>query len=171
MPNRRAVVQFQGPARARAFVLAASLAAGPGCSYALVNGPRTTSIHGSERADAEWIAQTCTSSNAAPIVDTVLGTVLGALGGSAVVAGVSGAAESHHNSGSFSSSGFNFDFTPSPGALIGIGAAVTAIGGVLLGSAVTGFGRTADCRQAIERSIPRKLPPVRAPAPTVSASP
>ena len=158
MPLPRTVAPRRESTRTRVLVVAAALAIGPGCSYAYVRGPRATALQGGERADAEWIAQTCTSSNAAPIVDTVLGTLVSAIGGVALVAGVGAAVES----GKPQPVGPTwFAFAPPTAgelaAVIGIGAAVTAVGGVLLGSAVTGFGRTADCRQAIERSVPKRL--------------
>lgn len=155
---------------ARALLLVLPLVAGPGCSYAFVHGPRTPSVSSSETADAEGIAQTCTRSNALPILDTTLGAVLGAIGVAGVVGGVAAATESPHPA----RAPFEFNFAPTSGdvaAFIGVSAAVIAVGGVLLGSGVSGFGRTEDCRRAIERSFPQKLPPPTARTPAVSASP
>jgi hypothetical protein len=156
--------------RARAVLVAVSLAAGPGCSYAFVHGPRTPSVPSTERADAEWVAQSCTRSNALPILDTTLGTVLGAIGVLGIVAGVGAASETPPPP----SSPFAFNFRPSSGdmaAIIGLGAAVTAVGGLLIGSGVSGFGRTKDCRRAIESSIPSRLPPTKMALPAPPASP
>ena len=41
-------------------------------------------------------------------------------------------------------------YGPSSGATVAIGAALTGLGALALSSAITGYGRTADCRRALE---------------------
>ena len=78
-----------------------------------------------------------TSSNAGPIVDTVIAVpVLGA----GVLAIVAGAGEKCGSS----------CYGPSSGAAVAIGAVLTGLGALALSSAITGYGRTADCRRARE---------------------
>jgi hypothetical protein len=93
---------------------------------------------------AEKSALDCTSSNAAPIVDTIIAVPLLGAGVLAIVAGV----------GETCGSGC---YGPNSGEAIAIGAALTGLGVLALSSAITGYGRTADCRRAQEslRTGPR----------------
>jgi hypothetical protein len=79
----------------------------------------------------------CTSSNAAPIVDTIV-TV--PLLGAGVLGIVGGAAEKCGSD----------CYGPTSGETIAIGAALTGLGLLALSSAITGYGRTADCRLALD---------------------
>ena len=44
-------------------------------------------------------------------------------------------------------------FGPTPGQTMGVGAAAAGLGTLFLASAITGYGRTADCRRA-EEALP-----------------
>ena len=119
------------------------LAGGSGCSYIFVHGPppRTEVATPGERWSRSSTVE-CTTSNAVPIVDTLLGAPLIGLG--ALVFVGSAAAESKPST--FGSIG------PTQGEAMAIGAAAVAVGSLVLASAVSGYGRTADCRQALESS-------------------
>jgi hypothetical protein len=119
----------------RPALVIAVLVSGPGCSYALVHGPPAP--HPDDPREVRQAAPDCTSSNAVPIVDTVLAVPLL---GAGVLGIVGGAAE---GCGSYC-------FGPSSGETIVIGAALTGLGVLMLSSAITGYGRTADCRRARE---------------------
>jgi hypothetical protein len=136
---------------------------GSGCSYAFVHGPTQTDLLAHSRPQENPSSTpTCTTSNAAPIIDTILGVSLVGLGGTAVV----GAAASSH--GSASAAGVQAHGGRSAGlyctgcsvapsdtssleaAGIALTAGVIAVGTLFVASAVTGYGRTTDCRAAVE---------------------
>jgi hypothetical protein len=129
-------------------LLLSFLCSPPGCSYAFVHGPPAPGeIAPGEAPPGEGqqspsTRPACTTSNAWPVVDTILGVSLAGLGGLLIVGG---AVEG-------SCSG-DFCFGPTAGEAIAIGAAATAVGALLLASAVSGYGRTADCRRA-EETLP-----------------
>jgi hypothetical protein len=111
-----------------------------GCSYAFVHGPphgvpASIQPESGDAVEPPTTMATCTTSNALPILDTV-GSIL--LFGAAGVA-YAGAVDAGKCT--------DFCITGSPGAWIGVGAAATGLGVLLLSSAVTGYGRTADCRR------------------------
>ena len=117
---------------AETVLLASSLlAASTGCSYAFVHGPPAHL----ESAPLE-AAPECTSSNAAPVLDTVMASTLILLGSAVVVGGIS--------TGSCSGDCY---FKSSEGAIIAVGAGILALGGVYVASASTGYGRVTDCRR------------------------
>ena len=135
---------------------------GSGCSYALVHGPTQTDrlTHPGGQESSSWRAS-CTSSDAAPIVDTILGVSLVGLGGGVAVA----AASSHSFSsttGSHAGPGRTaallctgcqatpVDDSSWEAAGIAFVAGTVALGTLFLASAVTGYGRTADCRAVVE---------------------
>ena len=125
-------------------LLLACLSLGSGCSYAFVHGPARPDMAapppwGQETPSA---AASCTASNAAPIVDTVLGVLLVGAGGTLLVAT---AAETK---GSCSSASPSFC-----AGKIWIGLGAVALGTIYVASAVAGYGRTADCRR-LEASPP-----------------
>jgi hypothetical protein len=127
------------PHAVETLLLASSLlASSTGCSYAFVHGP---SAHLEPGADTK--AADCTTSNAAPIVDTVLASTLILLGSAVVVGGIS--------TGSCSPG--DCYFKGSEGALIAVGAGVLALGGLAVASAATGYDRTADCRR-VQQTLP-----------------
>ena len=112
------------------------VAASPGCSYIFTRGPSATPSAQQSPEPSRPTSPECTSSVAAPVVDTVLAVALTGLG----VVGAVAAAE------------------PCTGEFCGIGkggGAVVGIVGVATGllftaSAVTGYQRTAECRAALE---------------------
>jgi hypothetical protein len=110
------------------------------CSYAFVHGPPREQLTSDARV-VTHSAPDCTSSNAVPILDTVVGVPLVGAGLFLVVAGAT--------TKDCSSSSNSCFLQGLPAAGIGIGAA-TALGALLLSSAATGYGRTADCRRARE---------------------
>jgi len=111
------------------------LVAGPACSYAFVRGPSPVVEQASRVPAIEQKGLECTSSNAIPIVDTLLSAPLIGVGALGIVAGAE--------------TGW--------GEAITLGAAVTALGILALTSAVTGYGRTADCRaQQAVPALPRQ---------------
>lgn len=113
-------------AAGRLLLVSSLLVSSSGCSYAFVRGPR---------AQPET-APECTTSNAAPVVDTVLATTLILLGTAVVVGGIS--------AGSCSGDCY---FKGSEGGLVAVGAGILALGGLSVASAATGYDRTADCRR------------------------
>ena len=122
--------------------LLAVLLWGAGCSYAFVRGPSAPSV--TSPVDPHGLGATapeCTASNAAPIVDTVLAVPLIGAGVLGIVGGAS--------SGSCTS----YCFAPSGGEIAAVGVGLLALGALAMSSAVTGYGRTADCRRALE-SLP-----------------
>ena len=141
-------------------LLSGSLVLGSGCSYAFVHGPPPNFARQERSPGVPQTERACTSSNAAPIVDTVLGSALVGFGGFLVIASVA----SHHSSGAPPNTGFLI-FTQtqsSPSSLddssweeagVAVGAAAVGLGALFLASAVTGYGRTADCR-GLEESPP-----------------
>jgi len=112
------------------------------CSYAFVHGPPVSPATLDDRERVEKSAPDCTSSNAVPILDTVVGVPLMGAGILLVIAGAT--------SKDCPTSSNTCFLQGLPAAGIGIGAAATALGALLLSSAVTGYGRTADCRRARE---------------------
>jgi hypothetical protein len=118
------------------------VAGSPGCSYGFVHGPPgPAEISAREPPQAQAAKPDCTSSNAVPILDTVLAVPLIGAGVLAIVAGASNGSSNGWYSG------------PTSGETIGIGLAATALGTLFLSSAITGYGRTADCRRA-EEALP-----------------
>jgi hypothetical protein len=110
------------------------VAASPGCSFVFTRGPEATV---SPARSGELFGTTspdCTSSVAAPVVDTVLATLSLALIGAAVIA-----VANCKGSGSPAQSA---------GAIAIAGGAAT--GAVFTASAVAGYQRTAACRAALE---------------------
>ena len=150
-------------------VMAAALTVLTGCSYAFVRGPSASTPPLSDpAAEAKAVSEVCTRSNALPILDTVLGTVLATTGVVAMVAGIGTLAEHKQPCQDIGC------FTISSGdaaAVTALGAAAAAGGGVLLGSGISGFGRTEDRRRAIAASTPRMLPPAAIAPPSAPASP
>ena len=123
-------------------LLLSLLTAASGCSYAFVHKPSQAvpaeiPPGSGDAPELPTPIATCTTSNALPILDTV-GSIL--LFGVAGVA-VAGAVDAKNCSGSYCILGDS-------GPFIAVGAAATGLGALLLSSAVTGFGRTADCRRA-----------------------
>jgi hypothetical protein len=118
------------------------LLVGPGCSYAFVHGPsaRYETPSGPEQGVS------CTTSNAAPAVDTVLAIPFILAGG----AGIVGAVEM--GQGCTGKCSYNIDFGSS-GEWLAVGIAALAIGTLYVSSAVTGYGRTADCRR-LQETLP-----------------
>ena len=126
------------PHAAETVLLASSLlAASTGCSYAFVHGPTAQLASAPVETAPE-----CTTSNAAPILDTILGSTLILLGSAVVVGGIS-----------TSSCSADCYFKNSSGALVAAGAGVVALGGLSIASAATGYGRTADCRR-LQEALP-----------------
>ena len=132
-----------------AVVLAVSLLCwAPGCSYAFVRGPPAVvepSIPSAGQTPTAARADSCTSSNAAPVVDVIGAVPFAALGGLAIA----GLVDSENCNGGFCFKG--------PATYVGIAAAAFAIAGIYIASAATGFGRTADCRQWQEALPPPPL--------------
>ena len=114
-----------------------------GCSYAFVHGPSMPSgVAPSDPQEDQRARTGCTTSNALPILDTVVAVPLIGAGVLAIVAGAS--------QGSCSG---EFCVHLSSGEAIAIGAVVIGVGALALSSAVTGYGRTADCRRS-EEALP-----------------
>src|SRR5215469_7095168 len=115
-------------ARRAGVVLASSLLASTtACSYAFVRGPPPvieTTPGVQQRAASE-----CTTSNAAPVVDTVVSVPFIGLGGLAIAALIATSSDS--------CSEFCFR---APGAYAGIAAASFALGAIFIASAATGYG-------------------------------
>jgi hypothetical protein len=110
----------------------------PGCSYAFVHGPHgPTEVSTREPPQAQAAKPECTSSNVAPVLDTFVAVPLI---GAGVLLIVAAAGCSNCSEG----------YGPSPGQAIGVGAAAAGLGTLFLASAITGYGRTADCRRAEE---------------------
>ena len=102
------------------------LCSASGCSYAFVHGPSTpTEVAPSEAQEDQRARTSCTTSNALPIL------------GGASQGSCSGGYCVHLSSGE----------------AFAIGAVLTGLGALALGSAVTGYGRTADCRRS-EQALP-----------------
>jgi hypothetical protein len=123
------------------------LIASPGCSFIFTKGPEPE-VHP---------PPACTTSVAAPVVDTVMVAASVAL----VIAGA-GTASSQCNS---STSGFGFSFCGLNQG-VGLGAVIAGAvsGAVFTTSAAVGFNRTSACRASLE---PNALP---APGPVVPAT-
>ena len=127
---------------------------GSGCSYAFVHGPRGPVPTSENPGELQRAAPNCTSSNAAPVVDTVLGSSLIGLGGAAVIAASTSHSSSSTTNTSFllsspyASSSFNNSSFEAAGVAATVG--VIGLGTLFLASAVTGYGRTADCRRLEE---------------------
>ena len=120
-----------------AVVLVLSLPPGvTGCSYGFVQGPGLPGeVTRDERGRARPSSEVCTTSNAVPIVDTVLGVPLVGLGVLAFVIAASG----------YCNGGF---CALDSGGAFAIGAVASGLGAAFLASAITGYRRTDDCRQA-----------------------
>lgn len=126
------------PHAAKRVLLASSLlASSTGCSYAFVRGPPALATAPVETAPE------CTTSNAAPVLDTVMASTLILLGSAVVVGGIS--------TGSCSGDCY---FKSSEGAIIGVGAGILALGGVYVASASTGYGRVTDCQRLQQAPAP-----------------
>jgi len=122
--------------------------AGPlsGCSYAFVHGPGAPGeVKLDERGRALPPSETCTTSNALPIVDTVLGVP--AVGAGLLAFLIAGSGECN---GGWC--GVNTE------EVAAAGVALAAVGALFLASAVSGYGRTADCR-GLDNA--QKAPPQR----------
>jgi hypothetical protein len=132
--NRSMQRRGMGPALALVLVMATS-----DCSYAFVHGPPPQAELSSA---GEHPSPSCTTSNAAPVVDTVLSVPLVALGGLGVVGAVG---TKSCSSGCYVNVG--------SGELAVIGIVGLALGALTISSAVTGYGRTADCRR-LQEALP-----------------
>ena len=116
----------------------------PGCSYAFVHGPPVSrGLSEAPAPPAQSRRDDCTSSNSAPVIDTVLAVPLLGAGVLSVVA----AAESPESCTSWC-------IGPTKGEAALVAAGALALGGLFLSSAITGYGRTADCRR-LELALPR----------------
>ena len=114
-----------------------------GCSYAFFSCHQSDvepPIPAAGQTPAEARAASCTSSNAAPILDVIGAVPFAALGGLAIWGLVD--SENCNGSGSFGGACFK-----GPATYVGVAAAAFVLAGVYIASAATGFGRTADCRQ------------------------
>jgi hypothetical protein len=123
------------------------VATSPGCSFIFTRGPEpaVAQVHSAELLRST--SPDCTSSVAAPVVDTVLATLSLALIGAGVIV-----VANCKGSGSPAQTG---------GVIAIAGGAAT--GAVFTASAVAGYRRTAACRAAVESSPP--LPQPRASLP------
>jgi hypothetical protein len=121
-----------------------SLSASPGCSFIFTKGPELE-VHPPPE---------CTTSVAAPVVDTVMVAASVAL----VIAGAATAGSSCNSNTGFNFCGLN--------QTVGLGAIIAgAVSGVVFTtSAAVGFNRTNACRASLE---PNALPP---PGPVVPAT-
>jgi hypothetical protein len=126
-----------------------------GCSYAFTRGPQPSLPAGPGPETSRPQTPECTSSVAAPVVDTVLSTLSVAI----FVAGIAALAtpEPSCSGGSFGCLQLN----QSVGWTGIIAGGLTST--LFIASAVTGYGRTADCRAAKEASA--RLPPPTASVP------
>jgi len=121
-------------------ILAVALAIGllgtsSGCSYVFTRGP--TARVDTLAAPEPSASPPCSTSNAPPAIDLVLGSASFGVG----MLGLAEAAMPSRSSGEFSSlSGINKSAAV-PGAILAL------VGTVFLASAVTGLGRTAECRR------------------------
>ena len=126
----------------------------PGCSFIFTRGPPPTPPPGRDGGRSRTAPPDCTSSVAAPVVDTVLGTASVAL----VVAGVAGATykDPPCRTGEWFC-GFGNGWTQAAGA----GAIIvgTLTGALFIASAAVGYTRTAACRAAVESRAPRSPSP------------
>jgi hypothetical protein len=114
-----------------------------GCSYAFVRGPPAVvepPIPAAGQTPTEARAASCTSSNAAPVLDVIGAVPFAALGVLAIWGLVD--SENCNASGSFGGACFK-----GPATYVGVAAAAFVIAATYIASAATGFGRTADCRQ------------------------
>src|SRR5262245_54771144 len=121
---------------AESVLLASSLlVSSTGCSYALVQGP-PSAVERGERSSPAAKLGSCTSSDAAPTLDTLASIPFIGLG----VLGLVALVETEScPSGQFCLKG--------PGTYAAIAAGGFALGGLLIASAATGYGRTSDCRR------------------------
>ena len=126
------------------------LVASPGCSFIFTRGPEPTPSAQRAPEPSRTPSPECTSSLAAPVVDTVLATASVAL----IVAGVVAATSPEPPC---QPAEWFCGIGRGAGQAVGWGAiAVGAItGAVFTASAVTGYGRTADCRRA-EEALPAR---------------
>ena len=122
------------PHAVESVLLASSLlASSTGCSYAFVHGPSAQLETAPDRPPPE-----CTTSNAAPIVDTVFASTLVPLGTLVVIGGIAAGSES------------DTYFKGTEGPIVAVGAGILLLGSLAVASAATGYGRTADCRRMQE---------------------
>ena len=128
-----------------------------GCSFAFTRGPQPSLPAGPGPETSRPPTPECTSSVAAPVVDTVLSTLSVAV----FVTGIAALAtpEPSCSQGSFGVCFRNFNQSVGWTGIIAGGLTST----LFIASAVTGYGRTADCRAAIEASA--RPPPPRASVP------
>lgn len=133
------------------------------CSYAFVHGPRAPNLSSENARGVQQATPRCTSSNAAPIVDTVLGSALVGFGATIAIA-----AAASHSPNASPSTGFLLSSPSSSSndssweaAGIAVTAGVVAVGTLFLASAVTGYGRTADCRRTREAAPAGPVPAAR----------
>ena len=111
------------------------LASSSGCSYAFIRGPAAPGeIVRDERGRVLPPSETCTASNALPIVDTVLGVP--AVGAGLLAFLIAGAGICNDGMCGVST-----------GGIAAAGVALAGVGALFLASAVSGYGRTADCRE------------------------
>ena len=128
----------------RSLVASALLAWAPGCSYAFVRGP-PASPDGAWRAERQThaSANACTTSNVAPVLDTLLAVPFVVAGAVAIVGAVDA------GKGCTGACTWNFEFgTPGEWTAVALGA--LALASVAIASAATGYARTADCRELQE---------------------
>lgn len=132
----------------------------PGCSFIFTRGPPPTPPPEGLSEPPRAAPPDCTSSVAAPVVDTVLGTMSLAL----LVAGIAGVAykEPSCTPGEWFC-GFGRGYTQA----VGGGAIIvgTITGAIFIASAAVGYQRTAACRAVLESSEQRL------PAPRTSVHP
>jgi hypothetical protein len=124
------------------------LASTTACSYAFVRGPPapTVGLPGTERPSPASPAD-CTTSNAAPVIDTILAVPLIAVGGLAIA----GAASAGPHCGPPQCvDSMQFGTT---GEWTAVAAGALALGTLAVASAATGYGRTADCRRLKEAPL------------------
>ena len=119
--------------------LLAVLFSAPGCSYALVHGPPSPVESRDGTREVQLKPPDCTSSNDVPILDTVLAVPLLGLGAALLIDAAATSPSSDW-------------FGPTRSQVAAVGAGGLALGVVFLSSAITGYGRTADCRRARESS-------------------
>ena len=132
--------------RAALVLLSWLLVSASGCSYAFVRGPGAPGeVKLDQRGRVLPPSETCTTSNALPIVDTVLGVP--AVGAGLLAFLIAGAG--------ICNDGF---CGVSTGGVTAAGVALAGVGALFLASAVSGYGRTADCR---DLDHPQEAPPQR----------
>ena len=121
------------------------LASTSACSYAFVRGPPspTDGLPGTEQRIPASLVD-CTTSNAAPVIDTILAVPLIAIGGLAIAGAI---ATGPHCGPPQCIDSMQFGTT---GEWTAVAAGALALGTLAIASAATGYGRTADCRHRQE---------------------